>query len=161
VSVKTFWLQFGTGDPREFGGLSPTLIAMYDQTGVTYVGPTITEIGVSSGLYKFAATTSQSLSIIFLADGGATLADADRYVTGVLDPIASVDMRLGFLGDSFGSTSVDPTTAIGYLKRLVEWLEGNAIFNKSTGIWTVSSRGSSTTLAAKTLTNTSSQAGKS
>ena len=71
-----------------------------------------------------------------------------------------VDERVGVQGDSFGSTLADPTTLTGYMKRVQELLEGDALFTKSTGVWTISSRGSSTLLRSKTLTNTTTSSTK-
>ncbi len=157
--MKTYWLQFGSGNPATNTGLTPTLIQFFDQTGATLAAPGVTEIFSGSGLYRFFY--APTLSIAFVADGGAALSATDRYVTGVLDPIQSVDEKMGTTDSSFGSTSVDPSTALGYLKRLQEFLEGNAVFTKATGVWDVYSRGSSTLLRTKTLTNDLTEAEKS
>jgi len=98
--------------------------------------------------------------MIFVCDGGAVLSSGDRYIVGALDPIQAVDEKVGTIADSYGSTATDPTTVFGYLKRDQEILEGDAIFTKSTGVWTIYSRGSSTILRVKTLTNSTSQATK-
>ena len=157
--AKRYSLAFGTGDPRLNTGLSPTLILFFNaDTGATLPAPGITEILAGSGFYQFSY--GPTFSINFLADGGAALSSSDRYVKGVLDPIQAVDEKVGTLGDSFGSTSVDPQTVIGYLKRAQEYLEGNSNFDKSTGVWDVYSRGSSTLLVEKTLTNTTTAATK-
>lgn len=157
--AKTYGLVFTTSDPRTVTGLTPTLVQFWDMlTGATLPPPGVTEFFTGSGVYQFSYAATGP--VYFLADGGVIVADADRYLEGILDPIQSVDERLGTVADSFGSTSIDPTTAIGYLKRLQEWLEGNANFAKSTGTWTVFSRGGSTLLQTKTLTNTTSNATK-
>lgn len=157
---KTYVLQFGSGDPRLVSGLSPTMILFYSSIGATQlIGPTIIETLPASGFYMFQYEPTESVT--FLADGGAVLSSTDRYVTGVLDPIQAVDEKVGTLQDSFGSTGVDPSTVLGYLKRNQEFEEGNAVFNKSTAIWDIYSRGSSTLLAEKVLTNTISAATKS
>lgn len=157
--AKTYGLVFTTSDPRTTTGLTPTLIQFWDMaTGGTLPPPGITELFVGSGVYQFSYAATGP--VYFLADGGSIVADTDRYLEGILDPIQSVDERLGTVADSFGSTSVDPTTVLGYLKRLQEWLEGNANFAKSTGTWQVFSRGSSTMLQQKALTNTTSSATK-
>lgn len=155
--AKTYRLQFGTGDPAPYTGLSPTLTVF--STGLTALAaPGITELPTGSGFYQFSY--DPSVPIVFKADGGAVLSATDRYITGVLDPIQSVDEKIGTTSDSFGSTAVDPTTIFGYAKRNQEMLEGNASFNKSTGVWSIYSRGSSTLLQTKTLTNTVSSATK-
>lgn len=157
--MKTYWLQFGSGNPTDNTGLAPTFIQFYTQAGATVAPPGITEIFTGSGLYRFQY--APTLSIVFVADGGALLSNSDRYVTGVLDPIQAVDEVLGQTSDSFGSTSVDPGSAMGYLKRALEFNEGNADFQKATGVWSISSRGSSTLLRTKTLTNNITEADKS
>lgn len=158
--AKRYAIAFGTGDPRVNTGLTPTLVLFFNaDTGATLAAPGITEILVGSGYYQFSY--GPTFSINFLADGGAALSSSDRYVKGVLDPIQSVDEKVGTINDSFGSTSVDPTTLMGFAKRNQEFDEGNATFNKTTGAWDISSRGSSTLLVEKTLTNTTSSATKS
>lgn len=157
--MKTYTLQFGSGDPRLFSGLTPTMISFYSAiNAATFLGPTIIETLAGSGLYQFAYGPTSP--IVFLADGGAALSSTDRYITGALDPIQAVDEKVGTINDSYGSTSVDPTTIFGYSKRNLEFLEGNAAFNKSTGIWVIYSRGSTTLLREKDLTNTVSAATK-
>lgn len=156
--MKDYWLKFGSGDPRTNTGLSPTFIIFQTVGGTAISSPSITEPGASTGLYYFQYGTT--MSIAFAVDGGAGLSDSDRYIVGSLDPIQAVDQKIGYESDSFGSTSVDPSTLYGHLKRTLEFLEGNADFNKSTGSWQIYSRGSSTLLREKTLTNTISEATK-
>lgn len=156
---KTYWLKFGSTDPRLFSGLFPTMVIFSTQGNTALTGPGITEPIPSSGLYQFMY--GPTLSIVFLADGGAGLSSSDRYITGVLDPIQAVDQTVGQPTDSFGSTGVDPSTIFGLSKRNQEVNEGNAIFNKATGVWDVYSRGSSTLLFEKALANNTSQATKS
>lgn len=156
--MKTYYLKFGTGDPANYTGLMPTL-SIFSAGGLTAItAPGVTETPVGSGLYRF--DYGPTLSIIFKADGGAALATGDRYITGVLDPIQAVDEKVGTTSDSFGSTGTDPSTVFGYLKRGQEVLEGNSVFTKATGIWQVYNRGSSTLIAQKTLTNTTTSATK-
>lgn len=159
--MKTYYLKFGSGDPANYTGLSPTLSVFSDRGISTIAGPGITEAPSGSGFYQFNFSPGPSQSIIFKADGGAALVSGDRYITGVLDPIQSVDEKVGSSIDSFGSTSVDPSTLYGLMKRNREFHEGNAVFTKSTGIWDVYSRGSSALLVEKTLTNTVTAANKS
>jgi hypothetical protein len=156
--AKNYYLKFGTGSPANFTGLTPTF-TIFALRGITAIAaPGITESPVGSGLYGFVY--GPTISIIALADGGAALSSGDRYIPVALDPIQAVDEKVGFTTDSFGSTSADPSTLLGYAKRQQEFNEGNAVFTKATGIWDVYSRGSSTLLAEKTLTNTTTAAGK-
>lgn len=59
----------------------------------------------------------------------------------------------GDQASSFGSTGVDPTTVFGFLKRAQEFSEGNRAYTKATGILDYYSRGSSTLLREKTITD--------
>lgn len=158
--AKEYFLRFGAPkDPRTYTGLSPTLVTFSSFSGVALTAPGITEIIPSSGAYKFEYTPS--FSIYFLADGGATLTASERYLVGVLDPIDTVNETVGSVADSFGSTSVDPSTVFGYMKRALEFNEGNAIYLKSSAQWQIFSRGSSTLLAVKGLSSTATQTTKS
>lgn len=65
--------------------------------------------------------------------------------------VSAVSVLIGTTASSFGNTATDPSDLFGYLKRLQEWNEGNSIFNKSTSLWDIYSRGSSTLLAEKSL----------
>jgi hypothetical protein len=156
--MKTYFLKFGSGDPAPYTGLTPTM-TIFSVAGLTAItAPSISEAPTGSGLYKFQY--GPTLPIIFKVDGGGTLNSTDRYITGVLDPIQAVDERIGTIDDSFGSTASDPSTTFGYVKRIQEFLEGNAVFTKSTGTWDIYSRGSSTLLREKTLANTITSATK-
>lgn len=156
--MKTYWLTFGSGDPRVNTGLTPTMV-LWITNGTTAAAPGISEIFAGTGFYTFQY--GPTLPVAFLCDGGAILTGSDRYVKGALDPIQAVDEKVGTLSDSFGTTAIDPTTVIGWLKRTQEFLEGNATFAKSTGTWDIYSRGSSTLLREKVLTNTTTAANKS
>lgn len=191
--AKSYFLQFGSGNPASYTGLSPTF-TIFSMDGLTAISaPAIAETPSGSGFYKF--TYGPTATILFLADGGATLSTSDRYISGTLDPnqvlnegmtflvqsasfliggmsyliggvtysavgVSAILGRIGATTDSFGSTAADPTTLFGYAKRTQEFNEGNASFNKSTGLWDIYSRGSSTLLIEKQLTNTASSATK-
>lgn len=156
--MKNYWLQFGNNDPRNYSGLAPTFVLFFDSNGATVAPPGITEIFVTSGLYRFQY--NPTLSIAFLADGGATLSSNVRFVAGNLDPLNKIDEQIGSTVSSFGSTSVDPGDIFGMVKRLQELLEGNATFNKTSGVWDIYSRGSSTLLREKTLTDSTNSSSK-
>lgn len=158
--AKQYIVRFGSGSPASFSGLSPTLSLFCSVPGgSTLVGPTITEIPAATGLYTFAY--APTLPIAFVVDGGGSLSSTDRFVVGVLDPIQAVDDKVGFSFDSIGSTAVDPTTLLGYVKRALEFWEGDGSFNKTTGAWEIYSRGSSTLLRSKVLSNSSGDITKS
>lgn len=159
--MKSYLLKFGSGNPSDYTGLSPTFT--FFQIGPTLpwsntTPPGISEISSGAGLYTFQYNAT--LPIAFVADGGVALASSDRYVTGILDPIQAVDVRVGFPGDSIGSTNTDPTTLMGYAGRNQEVQEGDATFDKTTGEWAIQTRGA-TTIQTKTLTNLSGSVTKS
>lgn len=157
--MKNYVLQFGSGNPAAFSGLSPTLTIFRETaTGQTLAPPSISEIATGVGLYKFAY--GPTLSITFLADGGSSLSDNDRYITGVLDPIQSVDESVGMSSDTIGTTAVDPSTIYGQIKRMQEYNEGQMVFTKATGTWDIKTRGG-TLIAQKALTNTTTSATRS
>ena len=156
--AKNYWLVFGSGNPALYSGLTPTF-TIFSVNGLTAItAPAITEAPSGSGYYKFVY--GPTVAIAFLADGGSSLNANDRYIKGALDPIQAVDEVVGTVSDSFGSTSTDPTTVLGYLKRDQEFNEGNAVFDKATGVWSIYSRGSSTLIQTKTLTNDTTSATK-
>lgn len=158
MANKTYWLKFGSGDPAPYSGLFPTF-TIFSLQGLTAISaPGITETPAGSGLYQFQY--GPTLSVIFKADGGAILSAGDRYITATLDPIQAVDQQLGFQTDSFGSTSADPGSIWGFVKRFQEFLEGDSIYTKATGIWQIFNRGSTTLLRQKSLTNTTTSATK-
>ncbi len=149
--MKNYWITFGTQDPRTYSGLSPTFLLYFNKLGATLSPPGITEVLAGSGFYSFQASVGWSGSFAFLVDGGASAA-AVRYVTGALDPVDEIDLTLGYTASSFGSTNVDPGDVFGMLKRNQENQEGNATFLKSSGVWSIFSRGSSSLLSTKVLT---------
>lgn len=157
--AKQYWLKFGSGDPAINTGLFPTFTIFYAQGLTAITAPGITETPSGGGLYSFSYEAT--MSIVFKVDGGSGLSATDRYISSALDPVQAVDERIGQTTDSFGSTNVDPSTLFGSLKRNQEFQEGNAVFNKSTATWDIYSRGSSTLLAEKVLTNTVTSATKS
>ena len=159
MANKIYYLKFGSGNPAPYSGLSPTF-TIFSAQGITALpAPGITEMPIGSGLYQFQYYTTQA--IIFLAFGGANLASGDQYISATLDPIQAVDQQVGFITDSIGSTSIDPPSIYGYVRRFLEEFEGDQIFTKATGIWQIFNRGSlgaTTLLRTKSLTNTTTSA---
>jgi hypothetical protein len=158
---KTFWFKFGSGDPRTNTGLTPTFLVFQNSIGATLATPGITQPVAGTGFYTFGYSIGSSYSLAFLIDGATTaLSNTDRYVSGALDPVQTVDVGIGYIPDSFGASAVDPTTLFGYLKRMQELTEGDQSFTKATGTWLLYNRGSSTLLRTKTLNNAASSVTK-
>lgn len=148
-----YGLTFGSGDCRNFTGLSPTFVLFVTEGGSLLTPPTVSEIGATTGLYYFTYTPSATFTIFFQADGGAAVTDNSlRYVKGTLDPVASVDQYLGFPNDSYGST-VGASTVFGNVKRNNELWAADSTFSKTSGLWAQYAKGTSTLLFQKTLTN--------
>lgn len=157
--MKTYYFKFGASDGASFTGLSPTL-SIFSANGITpQTAPGITETPAGSGIYSFQY--GPTVSICFKIDGGATLSSSVRFIYNALDPLDTLNEAIGTTASSFGSTSVDPSTLFGYMKRLQEHMEGNATYTKSTGILDIYSRGSSTLLVEKTLVDNSTTSTKS
>lgn len=162
---KQYYLKFGSGNPGNYTGLTPTF-TMFAMGGAangsfqTLSPPGITEGLPGSGIYGFLYGPP-TMSIAFIAFGGPNLSSTDAYIFGGLDPVQAVDVTIGQpLTDSFGSTLSDPTTIAGYCRRNLEFNEGDKIYTKATGLWDVYSRGATeglsggTLLREKVLTNT-------
>jgi len=168
--AKTYWLKFGQSHATLTSGLSPTLVLFNSFSGVALTAPGITQPIANYGLYQFQYTPS--FAITFIADGATTsLGIVDRYINGSLDPADAIDetvsvgntqiATIGTTASSFGNVTTDPGTVMGYLKRIQEWLEGDATFTKATGVWTVSDRTSGTSLGVKNLSNNTTSSTKS
>jgi hypothetical protein len=155
-----YFFTFGSGDPREFTGLSPTFVVFMDQTGAAVTAPPIVEVGISTGFYYASYMPSPTLTIAFLCDGGSSITDSSvRFLRGTIDPIASVDQVVGFTMSTFGTTQ-RPQTVFGLAQRIVEFLEADATFNKSSGAWNNYAKGTSTLLVSKTLANSTTAVSK-
>src|SRR5690606_30712134 len=112
--MKTYFMRFGSGDPRQFAGLQPTFLMfkLSDDTDVT--PPAISEVGSSSGIFYFQWGTTTPIT--FLADAATTSPGAiGRYVSGAIDPADRADeyattlTAIGASTIAFGQT----LTAIG------------------------------------------------
>ncbi len=149
--MKNYWISFGTSDPRTYTGLSPTFLLFFNHLGATAAPPGITEMYAGSGGYRFQYSVGWSQSFWFLCDGGASAGNF-RYIQGSLDSSDAIDLAVGYTASSFGTTLLGPDGLFGYAKRSMEYQEGNATFLKSSGVWSIFSRGSSTLLSTKVLT---------
>ncbi len=104
--MKSYFVQFGSGDPRTFTGLSPTFLFYKKPDGTNVTAPSIAEVS-TTGMYLF--TWGTTAPIVFLADAATTSPGvAGRYVTGSLDPADSID-EIGTTLTAIGVT----LTAIG------------------------------------------------
>lgn len=149
--------------------------------------PGVTELPTSSGLYYFSyepsasiaftidgATTALITTSRFISGALDPVQAVDERITELgasLNALSasfgaqsasfgfgsSLVALIGTTASSFGSTLTDPSTVMGYLKRLQEFNEGNSIFTKTSGAWSIYSRGNavgaSTQLAQKTVSD--------
>lgn len=148
--MKTYSVQFGAGDPRQFTGLSPTLLIFVNiASGATLVAPSFAEALTGSGLYKFQYGTTTPIS--FLADAATTSPGTQgRYVAGQIDPsdrsdeygttlvaIGSTLFGQGVTNIALGTTSVAiGTTLTGYgvtLQALGTTIFGQGVTNIALG----------------------------
>ena len=115
--AKTYYMRFGSGDPRTYTGLAPTFL-IFSQNGTPVTPPSVSEAPASSGIYSF--TWGTTTPIAFLADAATTSpGTVGRYVTGALDPADRIDevgttlvaigtssIALGTTGVALGTTGV-------------------------------------------------------
>lgn len=165
----------GSIDPSdradEYGN---TLVAL----GLSHIAQGNTAIAYGSTNFGFGTSlTAQGISIFALGTSsvalGTTILAAELAQGSTMQAIGSTLTALGMsiyaqglsltvsvlgigtVGSTFGGLSTDPIDLFGYMKRIQENLEGNSTFTKLSGAWAISSRGSSSTLANKTVVNTS------
>lgn len=185
--AKQYILQFGN---TLWSGLSPTFtVFKVVPGGGSTTPPGVTELPTSSGLYYFSYEPASAiafnidggaaLSAITRYITGALdpLQAADERIAELGSSLnalstsfgaqsasfgfgSSLVALIGTTASSFGGTLVDPATVIGYLKRLQEFNEGNSIFTKQSGAWSIYARGNavgtSTQIAQKTITDSGS-----
>lgn len=129
---------FGVFDPQDTMGV--TLVAQ----GATLVGFGNTAVAI--GLSNIAlGTTNVAIGTTLTAIG------------------TSLAFGLNGLGDtasSFGTAATDPGTVFGYLKRVVEFLEGDQTYTKATGNLTFYSRDGAVTLINKVVSDSVNQTTK-
>lgn len=91
----TYFMRFGSGDPRNSSGLAPTFLIFRQANGSDVTPPSITEVGSTFGVYTF--TWGTTTAIAFLADGATSGLSSGRYVVGALDPVDRVDQNAATL----------------------------------------------------------------
>jgi hypothetical protein len=133
-----------------------TLVAI-GTTGVA-LGVTNTAINVTI-LAQGAAlgVTNQAIgsSLVALGTTNVAIGTSNAAINvSILAQGTALDLKIGSTASVFGDSATDPVDIYGYLKRALEFNEGDATFNKDTGVWTSTDRAGLTTIAAKTLANT-------
>lgn len=115
--------------------------------GTSNIAQGLTALGYGITTYAIATTiAAQTTSLTVNVASSSTL-------------LTAIDLKIGSTLSAVGTSAVDPGDMYGLLKRLQEFNEGDATFNKTTGAWVVQTRGA-TTLASKTLSNSNTQVTK-
>lgn len=152
----------------QVGELSSTLTARHQTLfsigttnvalGTTNVALGTTNVALGTTIQAQATSLSAQSTSIFALN--TTIASIVSSLTSAATNISGILAVLGTTASSIGTTTSNPGDIFGQLKRLQEFNEGAQTFNKTTGIWSISSRGGSL-IATKTLTNTSTQVNRS
>ena len=101
-------------------------------------------------------TTSVALGTSHIAQGVTLTALATSILAQSVTILAGqtlVFTSVGSTASSFGTAAADPVDLFGYLKRVVENLEGTSTYLKPTGVMSLRDRTGSVTLAVRTITN--------
>ncbi len=162
MATRDYFFAFGSGNPASKTGLAPTFIKFVNSAGAATTAPSIAETPAGSGIYK--SSYEPNGIIAFVMDGATTsLATSDRYIFGTLDPydmfgatLNAIAVTLSGMGVTLAAQGVTLSSYIA-AQGLAE---GNQVYTKATGILDMYSRGSSTLLAEKTISDTSTQTTK-
>lgn len=158
----------GSGTGRfVVGQLDPIQLVDFQAVTLTALGTTNIALGTTN---IALGTSSIALGATNVAIGtsisaqGTSLSAISVTILAAINSFGTGLSGLAFIGStasSLGSTNTDPADLMGYVKRLQEWLEGNEIFTKTSGIWQKRTRGNTMIFAPKTLGNTITQVTKS
>lgn len=90
---------------------------------------------------------------------GSTLVAIGNTLGGLGGTLAvgmtSLLAAIGSTASVIGDNASNPATLYGYLKRLQNFNEGDSDYDKASGVWTITGVGGDTTLAVKTLNESS------
>ena len=149
----------GVLDPQDtFGSTLTAIGASATARGVSLaaLSTTFAAFGVSLSAVG-TSLSAQGASIIAM---GTSLSALGVTFGGFGSSLVNLGALIGSTASSIGSTSVDPVDLFGFLKRAREFQEGNQTYIKATGILDFYSRGSSTLLVEKTVSDTATQTTK-
>lgn len=102
------------------------------------------------GIGNTVSAIGQSNAVLSV---GTTLVAIGNTLSGLVSFV-------GTTASSFGSTGTDPSTIFGFLKRSQEIQEGDQIYTKASGLLDYYSRGQTTLLREKTISDTSTSTSK-
>ncbi len=87
---------------------------------------------------------------------GSTLVAQGSTIVAMGDTLVSINLNLASIGSTaslFGDSITQPGTLFGYMKRVVEFLEGDQTYTKASGVLVYEARGGNTLIASKTITD--------
>lgn len=122
-----------------------------DEYGTTLVAIGTTNVALGTTAVALG-TTAVAIGITNVALGTSAVALGTTILANGTS-LNVVVAGLGSTASSFGTSSADPVDLFGYMKRILENLEGNQTFTKPSGSLAIYSRGSSTLLTTKTIAN--------
>lgn len=128
--------------------------------GVLYPSDNFGSTLVAFGTTLGAMGTTLNAMGTTLSAIGASQAAMGSTLSGLGTSLINIGSMIGSTASSFGSTSVDPGDLFGLMKRAQEFWEGNQTYLKATGVMSFYSRGSSTLLREKTISDTTTQTTK-
>lgn len=113
---------------------------------------------LGSSLVALSSTQiAMGATVVYISESiggiGSTIVANGNTLVAIGNTLFALNSTIGTTAASFGDTAIDPETIFGMTKRLQEILEGDAGFNKTTGVWNIYSRGSSTLLRSKQLSD--------
>lgn len=130
-----------------FTNLGTTLVAI----GSTNLAMGVTQAGMGNTLAAVGVSlTAQGSTILGI---GASLTAQGNTIAALGASFGGLAAFIGSTASSIGSTSADPVDLFGFAKRALEFMEGNQTYTKATGILDFYSRGSSTLLREKTVSD--------
>lgn len=151
--------SFGTTQPISFladaatttpGPQGRYVVGILDPSDrIDEVGSTLVAIGTTN---IALGTTNVALGTTSVAVGNTAVA----LSTLLLDQGLTISVEIGGIGStasSYGTASADPVDLFGYMKRIMENLEGNQNFFKASGVLQIYPRSNATLLASKTIAN--------
>lgn len=130
-------------------------------TTLIAIGTTNIALGTTAVYLSNAGTAVGQTLTQIQTNMGTTLVSIGNTLAGIGTSLSIIVPAIGSTASSFGNSTTDPGTLFGYLKRIQENLEGNSNFVKVSGIWSISDRASSVTLAVKTIVNSATMVQKS
>lgn len=141
---------------------------------VRYVPGTLNpQDDMNTNLANFGVSTLQGVTLLYQGLQGlstqvvglsAQIAGLGLTLTtnfaSVIVGIDTLSTSIGSTASSFGSDVADPTTVFGFLKRSQEFWEGNETYFKTTGVLDFYSRGTTSLIRSKLISDSTTETNK-